>query len=190
MRPRSGMQHGENDARSYARLRGHIPCKGRAARRRRDPTCGDPTREARMRFGESFRAPSVRLRGRIPQAGPCSALRRTCSALRRAGQNRPVPLGNTGLCQVRRLRRRDRWSVEQGPRCFLRGCDRETGQSTSPPVYARLRGQIPKGAPLPRCDVPCKGSSLSCLARLASIRTWRNARRVGYSELPWRRRAF
>ena len=124
------------------------------------------------------------MRGLTHASAVTSPARGPCSTLRRAGQNRPVPQRKTGLCQVRRLRRRDRWSVEQGPRCFLRGCDRATGQSTSPPVYARLRGQIPKGAPLPRCDVPCEGSSLSCLARLASIRTWRNARRVGYSELP------
>jgi hypothetical protein len=35
-----------------------------------------------------------------------------------------------------------------------------------------------------RRRAPCKGSSLSGLARLASIRTWRNARWVGYADLP------
>jgi hypothetical protein len=35
-----------------------------------------------------------------------------------------------------------------------------------------------------RRRAPCKGSSLSCLARLASIRTWRNARRAGCADLP------
>ena len=31
---------------------------------------------------------------------------------------------------------------------------------------------------------PCQGSNLDCLARLASIRTWRNARRGTCAELP------
>ena len=91
-----------------------------------------------------------------------------------------------GLHQVRRLRRRG--PVERGagaPLLFagMRPCNRS--EHVAHRSYARLRGQIPmNGAPLPRCDVPCKGSSLSCLARLASIRTWCNARRVGNAELP------
>jgi hypothetical protein len=134
-----------------------------------------PERDAARRYDARSYA---RLRGHIPQAGPCSALRR-------AGQNRPVPpmrLEIIGLRQVRRLRRRGRWNTEQGPR--WRGCDRATGHEHVVTGFTHVFAVRSQRVPLPRYDVPCKGSYLSCLARLAAIRTWRNARRGTCSELP------
>jgi hypothetical protein len=87
-----------------------------------------------------------------------------------------------GSCQVRRLLHRGRWNVEQGPR--LRGCDRGTGREHVATGLTHIFAVRSQRVPLPRYDVPSQGTYLDVLTRLAAIRTWRNARREGYADLP------
>ena len=80
--------------------------------------------------------------------------------------------------------------------------DKTTRTPCSRPTPGRVGAVIGENRPVPRkrrnmiglCQVrrllrrvPCQGSNLDCLARLASIRTWRNARRGTCAELPWLR---
>ena len=72
-----------------------------------------------------------------------------------------------GCARVRRLRCYG--SVERGARVPLAGmrpCNRPIACRHGP--YACLRGQIPRGAPVPRSDTPCWGFSRNCRATPSS----------------------
>jgi hypothetical protein len=80
-----------------------------------------------------------------------------------------------GCAKVRRLRCYG--PVERGagaPLAGMRPCNRPLACRHRP--YACLRGQIPRGAPLPRSDTPCWGFSRNCAAR---------ARRRSRFRRPW-----